>query len=110
MVYSYTGKSHVRLLRNSALFLIPIRLAIQSGFIQSGKSRVLRAVMKSQEILLKFEESQKKAWKFYQSKEFCGTQLWSYINVQISFVKFKTQTCSLNVTTQYAIPKCHFIE
>ena len=51
--------------------------------------------MKSQKILLKLEESQEKVRNFYQSNEFCDAQLWSYVDVQRSLVKFKTQTYSL---------------
>ena len=51
--------------------------------------------MKSQEMLLKHEESQEKVMKFYQSNELCDAQLWSYIDVKHSLVKFKTQTCIL---------------
>jgi len=46
-------------------------------------------------MLLKLEGSQEKVRKFYQSNEFGDAHLWSYIDVQRSLVKFKTQTCSL---------------
>ena len=77
----------------------------------SGKSIVLRSgmVRKSQEILLKHEESQDKVRKLYQSNKFCDAQLWSYINVQRSLVKFKTQACRLNCkyTICNAKMSCH---
>ena len=65
------------------------------GSYGQEKSIVLRAVRKSQEILLKLEESQEKVRKFYQSNEFCNVQFWSYIDAQRSLVKFRTQACSL---------------
>jgi len=60
--------------------------------------------MKSQEILLKLEKSQEKVRKVYQSNEFCDAQLWSYIDVQRSLVKFKAQKCSLKC--KYTICNC----
>ena len=60
--------------------------------------------MNSQEILLKREESQETIRKFYQSNEVCDAQLWSYIDVQRSLVKFKAQKCSLKC--KYTICNC----